>query len=175
MRDVRDAKAMAHTLRAALTAIGLKITVGKSLELIAQTFGVADWNTLSAAIRRGPAAATEQSCSFCGKLKHEVRSLCEGGCPRPLRARGVVFLSVTNASLSVHRSMLTCCHPDRVPTRRREFPADPTKRLRRGPRHFVVWQSNCCPVTPRVAGPSNAIYGPVMDSGSGRVLISSAG
>jgi len=46
MRDVRDAKAMAHTLRAALTAMGFKITVSQSLELIAQTFGVADWNTL---------------------------------------------------------------------------------------------------------------------------------
>jgi hypothetical protein len=52
MRDFRDAKAMAHTLRAALAAKGLKITVSQSLELIAQAFGVADWNTLAAAIRR---------------------------------------------------------------------------------------------------------------------------
>jgi Glyoxalase superfamily protein/Clp amino terminal domain, pathogenicity island component len=51
MRDFRDAKAMAHTLRVALAAKGLKITVSQSLELIAQAFGVADWNTLSAAIR----------------------------------------------------------------------------------------------------------------------------
>jgi hypothetical protein len=51
MRDYRDAKAMAHTLRAALTAKGLKITIGQSLELIAEAFGVADWNTLAAAIR----------------------------------------------------------------------------------------------------------------------------
>lgn len=50
MRDFRDAKAMAHTLRAALATKGLQITVGQSLELIAQMFGVADWNTLSAAI-----------------------------------------------------------------------------------------------------------------------------
>jgi hypothetical protein len=50
-------------------------------------------------------------------------------------------------------------------TRRRAFRA----------RHFVVWQSNCCPVTPRVAGPNNATYGPVIVSGSGRVLMSSAG
>jgi hypothetical protein len=80
MRDFRDAKAMAHTLRAALTAMGFKITVGQSLELIAEAFGVADWNTLSAAIRPEPAAAPEPlSCSFCGKSQHEVRSLCEGG------------------------------------------------------------------------------------------------
>jgi Glyoxalase superfamily protein/Clp amino terminal domain, pathogenicity island component len=51
MRDFRDAKAMAHTLRAALAAKGHKITVSESLELIAKAFGVADWNTLSAAVR----------------------------------------------------------------------------------------------------------------------------
>src|SRR5262245_7964976 len=52
MRDFRDAKAMAHALRAALAAKGIKITVGQSLELIAKAFGVADWNTLAAAIQR---------------------------------------------------------------------------------------------------------------------------
>jgi hypothetical protein len=51
MRDFRDAKVMAHTLRATLATKGLKITVSQSLELIAQAFGVADWNTLSATIR----------------------------------------------------------------------------------------------------------------------------
>src|SRR5258708_19996091 len=50
MRDFRDAKAMAHTLRAALATKGLNVTVSQSLELIAQAFGVADWNTLSATI-----------------------------------------------------------------------------------------------------------------------------
>jgi ATP-dependent Clp protease ATP-binding subunit ClpA len=52
MRDVRDAKAMAGTLRAALTAKGLKITVSQSQEMIAEIFGVADWNALAAAIRQ---------------------------------------------------------------------------------------------------------------------------
>jgi hypothetical protein len=51
MRDFRDAKAMAHTLRAALATSSIKITNSQSLELIAQAFGMADWNTLSAAIR----------------------------------------------------------------------------------------------------------------------------
>jgi hypothetical protein len=51
MRDFRDAKAMARTLRAALGDKGIKITIGQSLELIAKAFGVADWNTLNAAIR----------------------------------------------------------------------------------------------------------------------------
>jgi RNA polymerase sigma factor (sigma-70 family) len=51
MRDFRDAKAMARTLRAALAAKGLKITISQALELIAEIFGEADWNTLAAAIR----------------------------------------------------------------------------------------------------------------------------
>jgi hypothetical protein len=53
MRDFRDAKAMAHALRAALAAKGLKITISQSLELIAEIFGEFDWNTLAAAIRAG--------------------------------------------------------------------------------------------------------------------------
>ncbi len=61
MRDFRDAKAMAQTLRAALAAMGFKITVSRSLELIAQAFGVADWNTLSAAIRPVAAAVPEKT------------------------------------------------------------------------------------------------------------------
>jgi Glyoxalase superfamily protein len=52
MRDFRDAKTMARTLRAALAAKGFKVTVSQSLELIAEAFGAADWNTLAAAIRR---------------------------------------------------------------------------------------------------------------------------
>jgi Glyoxalase superfamily protein/Clp amino terminal domain, pathogenicity island component len=63
MRDFRDAKAMAHTLRAALAAQGLKITISQSLELIAQAFGVADWNTLAAAIRRETPAPSKDAPS----------------------------------------------------------------------------------------------------------------
>jgi hypothetical protein len=51
MRDFRNAKAMAQTLRSALASTGIKITVGQSLELVAAMFGVTDWNTLAAAIR----------------------------------------------------------------------------------------------------------------------------
>jgi hypothetical protein len=51
MRDFRDAKAMARTLREALAARGHKIGVGESLELIAKLLGAADWNTLSAAVQ----------------------------------------------------------------------------------------------------------------------------
>jgi Glyoxalase superfamily protein len=50
MRDFRDAEAMAHALRVALATRGFNITISQSLELIAQAFGAADWNTLSASI-----------------------------------------------------------------------------------------------------------------------------
>lgn len=61
MRDYRDAKAMAHTLRDTLAAKNHKITVGESLELVARLFGVADWNTLSAIIKNSDSAAFENS------------------------------------------------------------------------------------------------------------------
>lgn len=56
MRDFRDAKAMARTIREALADQGLKITVSQSLELTAKAFGFADWNTMSAAISAEPSA-----------------------------------------------------------------------------------------------------------------------
>jgi hypothetical protein len=61
MRDFRDAKAMARTLRAALAAKGLKVTISQSLELVAEIFGVTDWNTLAAAIRRVEPASREKA------------------------------------------------------------------------------------------------------------------
>jgi hypothetical protein len=60
MRDFRDAKAMAQTLRTALAAKGVKISHSESLELIAQTLGVRDWNTLSAMIRAEPEPAPKE-------------------------------------------------------------------------------------------------------------------
>ena len=62
MRDFRDAKAMAQTLRASLTAKTVTISHSESLELVSKMFGVADWNTLSAQIqagREGPLVAAE--------------------------------------------------------------------------------------------------------------------
>jgi Clp amino terminal domain, pathogenicity island component/Glyoxalase superfamily protein len=53
MRDYRDAKAMAHTLRGSLASKGMKVSLSQSLELIAEIFDLPDWNTLAAAIRRG--------------------------------------------------------------------------------------------------------------------------
>jgi small subunit ribosomal protein S1 len=61
MRDFRDAKTMARTLRAALAAKGATISNSEALELVAKMLGERDWNTLAAAIdgsRRREAAWT---------------------------------------------------------------------------------------------------------------------
>ena len=50
MRDYRDAKTMAASLRKALLQHNLTIGHGESLELIAKAFGVDDWNVLAARI-----------------------------------------------------------------------------------------------------------------------------
>ena len=57
MRDYRDAKAMAQTLRQALKERSVSLTHSESLELIAKVLGLADWNTLSARIDASPKAA----------------------------------------------------------------------------------------------------------------------
>jgi len=53
MRDFRDAKAMAQTLRSSLSAKAINISHSESLELVSKMFGSADWNTLSAQIEQG--------------------------------------------------------------------------------------------------------------------------
>jgi uncharacterized protein len=54
MRDFRDAKAMAQTLREALKAKSITISHSESLELIAKILGVHDWNVLSARLQAEP-------------------------------------------------------------------------------------------------------------------------
>jgi ATP-dependent Lon protease len=66
MRDFRDAKTMAQTLRESLTTKAVNISHSESLELVSKMLGVADWNTLSALLqadRRDPAipGATRQA------------------------------------------------------------------------------------------------------------------
>ena len=90
MRDFRDAKAMAHSLRDALKAKAMEITHSESLELIAKTFGYENWNILSAKIdtaqprsgstagQQGPTPPAILYCSFCGKSQHEVNKLVAG-------------------------------------------------------------------------------------------------
>jgi ATP-dependent Lon protease len=57
MRDFRDAKAMAQTLREALKTRSVSLTHSESLELIAKTFGVADWNVMAARIQASQPAS----------------------------------------------------------------------------------------------------------------------
>jgi ATP-dependent Lon protease len=51
MRDFRDAKAMAQTLRDTLKARSVSLTHSESLEIVARTLGFHDWNVLAAAIQ----------------------------------------------------------------------------------------------------------------------------
>jgi len=88
MRDYRDAKAMAQTLRGGLKAQSIVITHSKALELVARMLGFKDWQVLAARIDAEPAtirpadpsagAAPPLSCSFCGKTRHEVGKLIAG-------------------------------------------------------------------------------------------------
>jgi ATP-dependent Lon protease len=50
MRNFRDAKAMAQTLRDAFKSKSVTLTHSESLEIVARTLGVRDWNVLAAAI-----------------------------------------------------------------------------------------------------------------------------
>jgi ATP-dependent Lon protease len=58
MRDFRDAKAMAQTLRDALKVKSISVSHSESLELVARTLGFHDWNVLSAAIQSSQPIAT---------------------------------------------------------------------------------------------------------------------
>jgi len=51
MRDFRDAKAMAQTLREALKTKSISLTHSESLEVVAKTLGFHDWNVLAAVIQ----------------------------------------------------------------------------------------------------------------------------
>jgi catechol 2,3-dioxygenase-like lactoylglutathione lyase family enzyme len=50
MRSFTDAKAMARTLREAMTTRGVTLSHSECLELVAQQFGLPDWNVLAAKI-----------------------------------------------------------------------------------------------------------------------------
>jgi ClpX C4-type zinc finger protein/glyoxalase superfamily protein len=95
MRDFRDAKAMAHTLRDALKAKAVETSHSECLELIAKAFGYDNWNILSAKVETarsgasdgralspagtsGPEPSNTLHCSFCGKSQHDVRKLVAG-------------------------------------------------------------------------------------------------
>jgi hypothetical protein len=90
MRDYRDAKAMAQTLRQSLNAQSINVSHSNALELIAKTLGFKDWQVLAAKIEAdqvaakpvdpGPpsSASSVLHCSFCGKSQHELSKLIAG-------------------------------------------------------------------------------------------------
>jgi uncharacterized protein len=64
MRDFRDAKAMAQSLREALKAKSVAVSHSESLELIARAFGLPDWNVLAAKIQSSrPATVADATAS----------------------------------------------------------------------------------------------------------------
>jgi hypothetical protein len=78
MRDFRDAKAMAQTLREALETKTLPLTHSESLELIAKVLGFHDWNVLSARIQSeskpaagSPARPPQTSAADSGNAAHK--------------------------------------------------------------------------------------------------------
>ncbi|KQV80528.1 LON peptidase substrate-binding domain-containing protein [Rhizobium sp. Root1220] len=63
MRDFRDAKAMAKTLREALHAKSVTFTNSESQELIARILGYRDWNVLAARIQATQSSTTSAQAS----------------------------------------------------------------------------------------------------------------
>jgi uncharacterized protein len=63
MRDFRDAKAMAQTLREALNAKSVSMPHSESQELIAKILGFRDWNVLAARIQASQPTAAEPGTS----------------------------------------------------------------------------------------------------------------
>ena len=61
MRDFRDAKAMAQTLREALNAKSVSLTHSESLELIAKILGFRDWNALAARIASSSVTSAQET------------------------------------------------------------------------------------------------------------------
>jgi hypothetical protein len=70
MRDFRDAKAMAHTLRDALKP-KILLSQSESLELIARILGFQDWNVLSARIQSGEPPSRPADVGKAGKIERQ--------------------------------------------------------------------------------------------------------
>jgi hypothetical protein len=64
MRDFRDAKAMAQTLREALKTKSVSLTHSESRELVARMLGLHNWNVLSATIQFEVQPTAARSASF---------------------------------------------------------------------------------------------------------------
>lgn len=72
MRDFRDAKVMAQTLRDALTAKSFPITHSESLELVAKMLGFQDWNVVAAKIQADAPASRAEKGSASQRARREI-------------------------------------------------------------------------------------------------------
>jgi hypothetical protein len=162
MRDFRNAKAMAHTLRDALKVKAVDTTHSECLELIAKAFGYESWNILAAKIEAARssmsdggallAAATAVPepdntlyCSFCGKSQHEVRRLiagptvficdrCVGLCDDIIENEEILHLFAADDE-TPDRS-----HPDTLVHERRKSTEPLMSDLERARKHVVRWR-----------------------------------
>ncbi|MVA27259.1 glyoxalase superfamily protein (plasmid) [Agrobacterium vitis] len=85
MRDYREAKVMARTLRDSLAIKDLTISHSESLELVSKMLGLPDWNTLSAKIQgeRNGAASNQNNADSLGISTDErSQKLAEQSAPR---------------------------------------------------------------------------------------------
>jgi hypothetical protein len=83
MRDYRDAKAMATSLRQALSDRQIAVSHSDALELVSKSFGLDNWNILAAKIEEAKPSLELNGkptvfCSFCGKSQHDVAKLIAG-------------------------------------------------------------------------------------------------
>jgi len=84
MRDFRDAKVMAQTLRHAFSDKHISVSHSECLEIVSRQFGFDNWNILAARIASAapmrPAEKDDETlyCSFCSRSQHEVTKLVAG-------------------------------------------------------------------------------------------------
>ncbi|OAF17781.1 glyoxalase superfamily protein [Bradyrhizobium neotropicale] len=103
MRDFRDAKAMAQTLREALNSRSVSLGVGESLELIAKLFGLPNWNVLAARIRTAEQGGHEGSGGPGAKVDAGVTNGKEVHVPSDILDRYVGNYQFHNAVFTVTR------------------------------------------------------------------------
>ena len=119
MRDFRDAKTMAKSLRGALAEDGVAVTASRSLELIARAFGADTWNILSARIKQAdapaPRLAAEGETALptriaqielgCTDLEAAKRYYCDGlGFPLVGEIADSIFVRCGEVNLIVQRA-----------------------------------------------------------------------
>lgn len=99
MRDFRDAKAMAQTLREALKMKSVSLTHSESLELVATILGFHDWNVLSATIQSEVQPAANPGST----IPATVRLAAENQLPT-LPVRDIVLFPHLNVPLFAGRA-----------------------------------------------------------------------